>query len=74
MSLMLLFSEGNALQDLTKAFVKAYDGSVLVTAVTTDAIRSNRRIIRQVADVMQEEAPKNTRQVSTYIILCFCRS
>ncbi|XP_026731297.1 renin receptor [Trichoplusia ni] len=40
---------GHALQDLSKAFVKAYDGSVLVTAVTTD-VAHTRRAIRSTED------------------------
>ncbi|XP_028030178.1 renin receptor [Bombyx mandarina] len=39
---------GEALEELTKAFVKAYDGSVLVTAVTTDIVHT-RRAIRSVS-------------------------
>ncbi|CAH2040494.1 unnamed protein product, partial [Iphiclides podalirius] len=35
---------GEALEDLSKAFVKAYDGSVLVTAVTTDVAHTRRAV------------------------------
>ncbi|XP_037296853.1 ATPase H(+)-transporting accessory protein 2-like [Manduca sexta] len=40
---------GEALEDLTKAFVKAYDGSALVTAVTTD-VAHTRRAVRSLPD------------------------
>ncbi|CAD0200363.1 unnamed protein product [Chrysodeixis includens] len=40
---------GDVLNDLSKAFVKAYDGSVLVTAVTTD-VAHTRRTIRSTED------------------------
>lgn len=35
---------GEALDELSKAFVKAYDGSVLVTVVTTDVAHTRRAI------------------------------
>ncbi|KOB68254.1 Renin receptor, partial [Operophtera brumata] len=35
-----------ALEELTAAFVKAYDGSVLVTAVATDIAHTRRRTVR----------------------------
>lgn len=35
---------GNALEDLSNALVKAYDGSVLVTAVTTDVAHTRRAV------------------------------
>lgn len=40
---------GEALQELSDAFVKAYDGSVLVTAVTTD-VAHTRRAVRSVPE------------------------
>lgn len=33
---------------MTNAFVKAYDGSVLVTVVTTDVAHTRRRVARSV--------------------------
>ncbi|CAK1544017.1 unnamed protein product [Leptosia nina] len=41
---------GDALQDLSNAFVKAYDGSVLVTAVTTDVAHTRRAVREAPAD------------------------
>ncbi|XP_075976497.1 uncharacterized protein LOC142976814, partial [Anticarsia gemmatalis] len=45
---------GEALQQLSKAFVKAYEGSVLVTAVVTD-VAHTRRAARSPDD--EDEAP-----------------
>ncbi|KAL0832059.1 hypothetical protein ABMA28_001549 [Loxostege sticticalis] len=39
---------GEALEEMTNAFVKAYDGSVLVTVVTTDVAHTRRRVARSV--------------------------
>lgn len=42
------FVSGEALEEMTNAFVKAYDGSVLVTVVTTDVAHTRRRVARSV--------------------------
>ncbi|XP_028173146.1 ATPase H(+)-transporting accessory protein 2 [Ostrinia nubilalis] len=52
---------GDVLEDLSNAFVKAYDGSVLVTAVTTDVIHS-RRVTRSVSN---EGKLKDTQSFSS---------
>lgn len=44
---------GDTLEDLSKAFVKAYDGSVLVTAVSTD-VAHTRRAIRAAVEPRDE--------------------
>lgn len=43
------------MQELSDAFVKAYDGSVLVTAVTTDVAHTRRAV--RAAPEFRAEAP-----------------
>ncbi|VVC97751.1 unnamed protein product [Leptidea sinapis] len=45
---------GETLNSLSEAFVKAYDGSVLVTVVTTDVAHTRRTVRAAPADPMQE--------------------
>lgn len=68
---MLLFI-GEALEELTKAFVKAYDGSVLVIAVTTD-VAHTRRAVRSVPD--QKDSKSNSVCIllfSIEVIFLYC--
>lgn len=55
---------GNALQELSDAFVKAYDGSVLVTAVTTDVAHTRRAV--RAAPEFRAEAPEHDNYTADY--------
>ncbi|KAJ8724462.1 hypothetical protein PYW08_015936 [Mythimna loreyi] len=54
-----------ALQELSKAFVKAYDGSVLFTVVTTD-VAHTRRAIRSVGADGKQTGPGEELNIKEY--------
>lgn len=59
-------STDDALRELSDAFVKAYDGSVLVTAVTTD-VAHTRRAVRSIDEPNDSDAKQSAQQVSYYV-------
>ncbi|CAG4945444.1 unnamed protein product [Colias eurytheme] len=57
---------GEALEALSNAFVRAYDGSVLVTAVTTDVAHTRRAVRAAPNEPLRQERPEDDNYTADY--------